>query len=76
MLLLAMGAWLATRLGATDGLVGLQVARALRHHRHLPRDGVYGAWGWRGLTAYFAGFAAEIPFMVLPSIGGFTRYPG
>src|SRR6202035_284629 len=34
-------------------------------------DGVYGAWGWRGLTAYFAGFAAEIPFMVLPSIGGF-----
>jgi NCS1 family nucleobase:cation symporter-1 len=35
-------------------------------------DGVYGAWGWRGLTAYAAGFAAEIPFMVLPSIGGFT----
>ena len=29
-------------------------------------DGVYGAWGWRGLTAYFVGFAAEIPFMVLP----------
>src|SRR4029077_685984 len=22
-------------------------------------DGVYGAWGWRGLTAYFAGFLAE-----------------
>ena len=42
-------------------------------------DGVYGAWGWRGLTAYFAGFAAEIPFMVLPSIGGFTYtgwFPG
>src|SRR5580700_2619132 len=35
-------------------------------------DGVHGAWGWRGLTAYFAGFAAEIPFMVLPSIGGLT----
>jgi NCS1 family nucleobase:cation symporter-1 len=24
-------------------------------------DGVYGAWGGRGLTAYLAGFAAEIP---------------
>jgi len=34
--------------------------------------GVYGAWGWRGLTAYFAGFAAEIPFMVLPPIAGFS----
>jgi NCS1 family nucleobase:cation symporter-1 len=36
------------------------------------RYGIYSAWGWRGLTAYFAGFVAEIPFMVLPSIGGFT----
>jgi nucleobase:cation symporter-1, NCS1 family len=35
-------------------------------------DGVYGAWGWRGLTAYFAGFVAEIPFMVLPPIAGFS----
>ena len=35
-------------------------------------DGVYGAWGWRGLTAYFAGFAAEIPFMVLPPIAGLS----
>jgi nucleobase:cation symporter-1, NCS1 family len=35
-------------------------------------DGIYGAWGWRGLTAYFAGFAAEIPFMVLPPIAGFS----
>jgi purine-cytosine permease-like protein len=35
-------------------------------------NGLYGAWGWRGLTAYFVGFACEIPFMVLPSIGGFT----
>jgi nucleobase:cation symporter-1, NCS1 family len=35
-------------------------------------DGVYHAWGWRGLTAYAAGFIAEIPFMVLPSIAGFT----
>ena len=29
-------------------------------------DGVYGKWGWRGLTAYGVGFAAMIPFMVLP----------
>jgi NCS1 family nucleobase:cation symporter-1 len=36
------------------------------------RDGVYGAWGWRGLAAYAAGFAAEIPFMVLPPIAGFS----
>ena len=35
-------------------------------------DGVYGAWGWRGLTAYFVGFAAEIPFMVLPPIFGLS----
>jgi purine-cytosine permease-like protein len=35
-------------------------------------DGVYGRWGWRGLTAYAAGFAAEIPFMVLPPIAGFS----
>jgi nucleobase:cation symporter-1, NCS1 family len=35
-------------------------------------NGVYRRWGWRGLTAYFAGFACEIPFMVLPSIGGFS----
>ena len=42
-------------------------------------DGVYGAWGWRGLTAYAAGFAAEIPFMVLPPIAGFSYtgwFPG
>jgi nucleobase:cation symporter-1, NCS1 family len=35
-------------------------------------DGVYGAWGWRGLTAYFAGFVAEIPFMNLPPIAGLS----
>jgi purine-cytosine permease-like protein len=41
--------------------------------------GVYGAWGWRGLTAYVAGFLAEIPFMVLPPIAGFSftgYFPG
>jgi purine-cytosine permease-like protein len=34
--------------------------------------GIYGSWGRRGLIAYAIGFAAEVPFMVLPSIGGFT----
>jgi NCS1 nucleoside transporter family len=24
--------------------------------------GIYGRWGWRGITAYLAGFAAMIPF--------------
>ena len=38
-------------------------------------DGVYHRWGWRGLTAYFAGFVAEIPFMVLPKVGNF-EYTG
>jgi purine-cytosine permease-like protein len=38
-------------------------------------DGVYGTWAWRGLTAYAAGFAAEIPFMVLPPIGS-IHYTG
>ena len=31
--------------------------------------GMYGTWCWRGLTAYFAGFAAMIPFF---STGIFT----
>ncbi len=34
--------------------------------------GVYGAWSWRGLTAYAVGFAAEIPFMVLPDLGSWN----
>jgi nucleobase:cation symporter-1, NCS1 family len=38
-------------------------------------DGVYHRWGWRGLTAYFAGFVAEIPFMMLPKVGNF-EYTG
>ncbi len=28
--------------------------------------GIYGAWGGRGLSAYCAGFAAALPFFVLP----------
>jgi purine-cytosine permease-like protein len=35
-------------------------------------DGVYGTWGWRGLTAYGVGFAAMIPFMVLPPLFGLS----
>jgi NCS1 nucleoside transporter family len=27
-------------------------------------DGVYGAWGWRGLTAYAIGILAMVPFVV------------
>ena len=38
-------------------------------------SGIYGAWAWRGLTAYAIGFAAEIPFMVLPDLGGW-HYTG
>jgi NCS1 family nucleobase:cation symporter-1 len=38
-------------------------------------DGVYRRWGWRGLTAYAAGFLAEIPFMVIYPIGSF-HYTG
>jgi purine-cytosine permease-like protein len=33
-------------------------------------DGIYGAWGRRGLVAYACGFIAEIPFMVVPDING------
>jgi len=34
--------------------------------------GIYGAWGWRGLTAYAIGLLAEIPFMVLPQLGSWS----
>jgi purine-cytosine permease-like protein len=52
----------------------------VRHGRYaiadlFTPDGLYGAWGWRGLTAYALGFLAEIPFMVLPGIAGF-KYTG
>ena len=33
-------------------------------------SGIYGSWGRNGLIAYFLGFVAEIPFMVLTDIGG------
>ena len=31
-------------------------------------DGIYGAWGARGLAAYVIGFAATLPFFVLPGV--------
>ncbi len=36
-------------------------------HFFEPR-GIYGAWGGRGLAAYAAGFAATMPFFVLPDV--------
>jgi nucleobase:cation symporter-1, NCS1 family len=38
------------------------------------RDGLYGVWSRRGLIAYAAGFAAEIPFMVLLNLVSFKSY--
>ena len=35
-------------------------------------DGIYGVWGWRGLTAYAVGLVVEVPFMVLPEIGSWS----
>jgi nucleobase:cation symporter-1, NCS1 family len=34
--------------------------------------GIYGTWGARGLIAYGVGFACEVPFMVLPDLGGWS----
>ena len=31
-------------------------------------DGIYGEWGIRGLTAYVVGFAASVPFFVVPGL--------
>jgi purine-cytosine permease-like protein len=31
-------------------------------------NGIYGAWGTRGLAAYVIGFAATLPFFVLPGV--------
>jgi purine-cytosine permease-like protein len=45
----------------------------LRRGRYAIRDlfipnGIYGEWGGRGLTAYAVGFAASVPFFVVPNI--------
>jgi purine-cytosine permease-like protein len=31
-------------------------------------DGIYGSWGVRGISSYLIGFAATIPFFVLPGV--------
>ena len=31
-------------------------------------DGIYGAWNGRGLVAYAVGFAASVPFFVVPNV--------
>jgi nucleobase:cation symporter-1, NCS1 family len=36
-------------------------------HLFMP-DGIYGEWGVRGLAAYLVGFAATLPFFVLPDV--------
>jgi len=45
----------------------------LRRGRYSIRDlftpnGIYGAWGGRGLVAYAIGFIASIPFFVVPNV--------
>jgi purine-cytosine permease-like protein len=37
-------------------------------------DGIYGVWSRRGLIAYCAGFAAEVPFMVLLNLVSLKSY--
>jgi purine-cytosine permease-like protein len=32
------------------------------------RHGIYGAWGGRGIAAYLLGFAATVPFCVVPDL--------
>lgn len=40
--------------------------------------GIYGAWGWRGLFAYGLGWAAIVPFAVVPGLwtGGLAQRIG
>ena len=47
----------------------------VRHGHYAIADlftpgGIYGAWSWRGLSAFIAGVLAEIPFVVLPFFVG------
>jgi len=35
-------------------------------------EGIYGRWGWRGVTCYLVGIAVELPFMVLTFYTGFV----
>jgi NCS1 family nucleobase:cation symporter-1 len=34
--------------------------------------GMYGRWGWRGITAYLVGFAAMLPFLSTSKYSGFV----
>jgi nucleobase:cation symporter-1, NCS1 family len=34
--------------------------------------GMYGRWGWRGITAYLVGFAAMLPFLSTSKYTGFV----
>jgi len=39
--------------------------------------GIYGAWGWRGLTAYFVGLVLELPFIYVSFyVGPFAQKIG
>ena len=31
-------------------------------------DGIYGSWGWKGLSAYVCGWIAIVPFAALPGV--------
>ena len=47
----------------------------VRHGHYSIREifnpqGMYGRWNWRGLTAYFIGFAAMMPFAIVGSLEG------
>jgi NCS1 nucleoside transporter family len=33
-------------------------------------DGIYGRWGWRGITAYLVGLAVMVPFFSTPKFTG------
>jgi len=51
----------------------------VRHGHYAVMDifrpnGIYGMWSYRGLIAYAAGFAAEIPFMVLLNLVTLKSY--
>jgi purine-cytosine permease-like protein len=51
----------------------------VRHGHYAVMDlfrpnGIYGVWSRRGLIAYAAGFAAEIPFMVLLNLVSLKSY--
>jgi NCS1 family nucleobase:cation symporter-1 len=35
-------------------------------------QGIYGRWGWRGITAYLVGFAAMLPFLSTSKYTGFV----